>query len=411
VLTGYNLCYGAGANPAQSDWKTIISATNSVNNGTLAAWNTRGLPDGTYTLWLTVNKNAIVPENKSALNTIIIDNSPAPPASITAKDTPYDGGGSLTILWALSADDGAGNNDVQSYQLYKSTWTGGFTPLVTLNAGVTSYIDNNCPVYTTFYYVVTAIDRNSESGYSGVVGAFSLADGVMITPDAGGTVSLTVNGLTTDVVIEPHTFAQNVWVGIGIPSMPSAAQVSSARETSILREFGLSPASAVFLKSVKLKIPYSPADVAGIARENLRLYWLDTEKNEWRTVNTSDPLSENGRVWAVVPHFSIYRIMGYVPGSEELLSESKVYTYPNPAKGDKLSFKYYLGSKADVKVDVYNVAGQLIAHFEKDNNPAGIASEFEWNMQNIASGVYIWRIEARSGSETKAIKKKLAVIH
>jgi hypothetical protein len=105
------------------------------------------------------------------------------------------------------------------------------------------------------------------------------------------------------------------------------------------------------------------------------------------------------------------RIMGYVPGSEELLSESKVYTYPNPAKGDKLSFKYYLGSKADVKVDVYNVAGQLIAHFEKDNNPAGLASEFEWNMQNIASGVYIWRIEARSGNETKAIKKILAIIH
>ena len=57
--------------------------------------------------------------------------------------------------------------------------------MVTLNAGVTSYIDNNCPVYTTFYYVVTAIDRNSESGYSGVVGAFSLADGVMIEITAG----------------------------------------------------------------------------------------------------------------------------------------------------------------------------------------------------------------------------------
>jgi hypothetical protein len=165
-----------------------------------------------------------------------------------------------------------------------------------------------------------------------------------------------------------------------------------------------------------LKIPYAPSDVAGIAPENLRIYWLDTTKNEWRVINTSDPSSEAGRVWAVLPNLMsgshlTCRIMGYVPGSEELLSENKVYTYPNPAKGDKLSFKYYLGSKADVKVDVYNVAGQLIAHFEKDNNPAGLASEFEWNMQNIASGVYIWRIEATAGNDTKAIKKILAIIH
>jgi hypothetical protein len=104
-------------------------------------------------------------------------------------------------------------------------------------------------------------------------------------------------------------------------------------------------------------------------------------------------------------------VMGYVPGLEELLSDDKTYTYPNPAKGDKLYFKYYLGAKADVTVDVYNVVGELIAHLEKAGEPAGIASEIVWDIGSVASGVYVYRIEAKSAFGSKAIKKKLAVIH
>ncbi len=412
TLTGYTIDYAPGTNPAPSQWATITTATSPVNNAALGAWNTRSLADGTYTIRLTVNNNSLAP----AANTFVIDNSPKEPEHIKAADTPLDGGGSLTITWGLSADDGAGNNDVRSYQLYKSTWSGGFAPLVKLNAGVTTYIDTNCPVYTTYYYIVTALDNSSESGSLGTASAFSIADGVMIDPNLGYNVPLTINGLTTYLVIEPHTFSNTVYAGISVPESVTATGVGRSHATAIEREFSVSPANTKFLKPVTIKVPYTPSDAAGINRENLRLYWWDAASNEWRVINTSDPSSEDGSVWAVIPNFYTNgrltcRIMGYVPGSEELLQEDKVYTYPNPAKGEKLSFKYYLGSKADIKIDVYNVAGQPIAHLEKDNNPAGIASELEWNMNDIASGVYIWRIEARSDSETKAIKKKLAIIH
>jgi len=96
---------------------------------------------------------------------------------------------------------------------------------------------------------------------------------------------------------------------------------------------------------------------------------------------------------------------------EDLLSFDKVYTYPNPATGGKLNFKYYLGDNADVTVDVYNIAGELIAHLANPGGQAGLFSEIEWNMSGIASGVYIYRVEAKSASGSKDIKKKLAVIH
>ncbi len=103
--------------------------------------------------------------------------------------------------------------------------------------------------------------------------------------------------------------------------------------------------------------------------------------------------------------------MQYVPGHEPLILGDRVYTYPNPALGSTLTFKYYLGDIADVYIDVYSVSGQLIAHLEKPNNPAGIVSELPWDISKKASGVYIFRIEARTSSETRSLKKKLAIVH
>jgi len=45
------------------------------------------------------------------------------------------------------------------------------------------------------------------------------------------------------------------------------------------------------------------------------------------------------------------------------------------------------------------------------NCPAGIVSELVWSVKNTASGVYQYRVEARSASGTKSLVKRLAVIH
>jgi len=49
---GYLLEWGAGESP--DSWTTIVNNPNDVQTGTIGAWNTSGLPDGDYTLRLTV---------------------------------------------------------------------------------------------------------------------------------------------------------------------------------------------------------------------------------------------------------------------------------------------------------------------------------------------------------------------
>ena len=402
---GYKIEYGQGTNP--SAWSEILSSAAAAQGQITAQWDTTALRDGSYSMKLTAQNDPA----QRAINSFTVNNSPPAPSKLAAADTAFDGGGSLTLNWRTSADDGAGNKDVAGYNVYKSTFNGGFSFIKRLPAGSTAYVDQNCPLYTTYYFVVTAFDAASESGYSNPAWAYSLIDGVEITPN-GGAITLVANGLTTEVDFAPGAVANSVWVGITIPTNYSNSGIlDSARSTNIVREFVVNPPGTQFLKPVIVKIPYTSGDVANIGKENLRIYWWDTGKNEWRIVNTSDPNSEDGRVWASLNHFSTYRIMGYSPGHEPLLSADKVYAYPNPAKGQSLFFKYYLGDKADVFVDVYNVAGGLVAHLEKQANPAGIVSELEWDISKKASGIYIFRLEARTGSENKAIKKKLAIVH
>ena len=405
-FSAYRLEYGRGIDPAS--WTEFAAGTAPVSSGALGAWNAASLDDGVYSIRLSVNDGVF----SRAVNRVTLNNAPRPPSGLTVADTLFDGGGNLTLSWNISGDDGTGDNDVAGYRVYKSSSGAGYSLAAEVAKGAAGYTDSSCPAYTTWYYYVTSFDALSESEASGVASGFSLVDGVEITPANGGTVRLESGGLITEVVIEPNTVAETVWVGIRIPESPTDEGIPvSAGATAITREFGVTPAGTKFLKPVTVKIPYRESDIAGMKQENLRIYWFDETRAAWRIVNTSDPLAESGRVWAQLPHFSLYRIMEYLPGREELLNADMAYSYPNPARGGTLAFKYYLGDKADVTVDVYNVAGELIAHIEKTGNPAGIVSEMEWNISGIASGTYIYRIEARSGSKTKAIKKKLAIIH
>ncbi|PIV54090.1 MAG: hypothetical protein COS17_00380, partial [Elusimicrobia bacterium CG02_land_8_20_14_3_00_37_13] len=118
------------------------------------------------------------------------------------------------------------------------------------------------------------------------------------------------------------------------------------------------------------------------------------------------------KVEAEVNHFSLYRVGEVIPGV--LLNKNEVYTYPNPARDvDTLFFKFRLGDVADVTIDVYNVAGDIVAHLERKSDPNDTwqVITLPWDISNIASGVYIYRVEAKSAGDTKSVTKKLAIIH
>ena len=181
-----------------------------------------------------------------------------------------------------------------------------------------------------------------------------------------------------------------------------------ANPTSIVYEVKFLDAATQLLSPAILTLPYSASEIEGMDESNLRIYNL--REGSWRIVNTSEVLPDENKVRAEINHFSFFRIMEYLP-SGTLMSKNSVYTYPNPAKGDNLTFKFYLADKAYVSVEVYNVAGEKIIKLEKANCLAGVASEIVWNVKNIATGVYIYRVEAQSASGSAVVTKRLAIIH
>lgn len=96
------------------------------------------------------------------------------------------------------------------------------------------------------------------------------------------------------------------------------------------------------------------------------------------------------------------------PG-EDLMPKKKAYCYPNPSRGEPVSIRYYLSKPADVKIKIFDMAGDLIK--ELDGTGFGQTdNEVKWNIQKIQSGVYFAKIEAKALSGKKVIRTvKIAV--
>lgn len=104
-------------------------------------------------------------------------NLPLPPTNLTALDTQYDLGGSVTLSWMKSADDGVGLNNVLSYNIYRySSTNNNIIFLTSVPVGTISYADNTTVDTDTYYYSINALDRycNLESPASNVASGQSV---------------------------------------------------------------------------------------------------------------------------------------------------------------------------------------------------------------------------------------------
>ncbi|MDO9067248.1 MAG: FG-GAP-like repeat-containing protein, partial [Deltaproteobacteria bacterium] len=89
-----------------------------------------------------------------------------------------------------------------------------------------------------------------------------------------------------------------------------------------------------------------------------------------------------------------------------------VYVYPSPARGDNAKIRFFLESNAEIDVKIFNLAGELIRQFSQPGQ-AQTENEVVWSLEDprkIASGVYIIRVSANDGTNTKVKTCKAAVI-
>jgi parallel beta-helix repeat protein len=81
--------------------------------------------------------------------------APAVPGNIVASSSDSR----VLVTWALSADDGAGADDVQQYQVLRSqSPTGAFAPIATVAAGTSSYSDAAVTVGQNYFYRLATFD-------------------------------------------------------------------------------------------------------------------------------------------------------------------------------------------------------------------------------------------------------------
>ncbi len=96
--------------------------------------------------------------------------APAAVTNLTAVDSPDDNGGSVTVSWTKSADDGSGAGTLTAYLLLRGTSADGpFTQIQELGPGTTGYVDTDVTDGQSYYYVVRTSDgeRTADSDVAG----------------------------------------------------------------------------------------------------------------------------------------------------------------------------------------------------------------------------------------------------
>ena len=338
---------------------------------------------------------------------------PSPPSGLAAADTLADAGGSVTLAWSVSPDDGPGG-DVYGYKVYRRQAAGSYntaSPYALLAAGATAYIDASATENVRYYYAVSAFDSTSDSLLSAEADAVSANNWRFF--DAGAGLSLRLqDGARFEIPVGAASQNDSVIFTRLDPAtyqpMFRAASAGSANPTGVVYEAKFLSAATRLLLPARLSVPYTEADVAGMDLENVRLYMRSG--SGWAMVDNSRADESSMRVTAGVLRLGVFAVMEYVP-SGELFARDEVYTYPNPARGDTLTFKFRVSEKVSVKIEVYNVAGQRVAKLSRGDCPAGVTSELPWNIKKIASGVYQFRFEASGASGKKFVVKRLAIVH
>lgn len=110
---------------------------------------------------------------------------PRPVTNFSAVDTPRDQGGSITLSWTVSFDDGSGSMAVTGYLvLRRASGEGDFSQVAQLPAGTEYYVDNTTQDGTEYYYKIGATD-GTLTGYCDPVGPVVSRDDLPPPPITG----------------------------------------------------------------------------------------------------------------------------------------------------------------------------------------------------------------------------------
>jgi methionine-rich copper-binding protein CopC len=135
--------------------------------------------------------------------------------------------------------------------------------------------------------------------------------------------------------------------------------------------------------------------------QSIQLTDYTSEKPNHRLMFIYHTTDENGQIDRFVerPDFQGTTVALSGIGSNLPDEYALSQNYPNPFN-PSTNISFALPEANHVRLDIYNVLGQKVETLLDENMPAG-NHEVEWHASTAASGVYFYRLEAGTFSETK----------
>jgi len=188
---------------------------------------------------------------------------------------------------------------------------------------------------------------------------------------------------------------------IGLKRVETAPAVNDELHTTGIY-FQLSGANAGSL--MEIDIHYDNASISPQEQEALSLWYFDDSVNEWAESDGTTLDMEQNKLSAVLTEDNVYAL--FIDGmSVSVLSDETpvafelLQNYPNPFNPATL-IQYALPQPAVVRLEVYNMIGRRVALLVDGQKSAGW-HEISFDASSLASGIYIYRIQAGSFVETR----------
>jgi len=97
--------------------------------------------------------------------------------------------------------------------------------------------------------------------------------------------------------------------------------------------------------------------------------------------------------------------------TKELLTQEKVFAYPNPAEGSEVRIRYYVNQSGSVDITIFDMAGEFVTRLLNSNIKQNEYNETVWNVREVSSGVYLARVTAHGFSGERSSKViKVAIV-
>ena len=203
-----------------------------------------------------------------------VDLEPQPVTNLRAEDTAGDDGGSITLRWFLSGDDGGGAGDVEKYVVKRATdEVGPFSVRAELEAGTDTHDDTPAEDGKDYYYVVVTEDEAGQTTDSDVVGPASSSDdagppavsGVAAGDepgDTGGAIRVTWDSYTPPADFAAFRIYRGGTNFLTVDGRTPLATVTNASAASYLDETTIDGVDYWYAVTAADEVPNEVVDVA-----------------------------------------------------------------------------------------------------------------------------------------------------